>query len=294
MMVGMKTFQRKKSQLQRILRLANKTVIPDNRFGDRLFSYLAFIIDHKRLPSDSMTFNDVLYRIKTSEEILDPLRVFVSDKEFVKLYVKAVVGDEYNVPTLDIIRSVKDVDSYEFPANCCIKPTHASGRVIFRRNGEQVDREKIKTWFSVNYYRPGREANYKTLKPKVIVEPLIFGSSNVDDYKFFCFNGVPKIIQVDLDRYLEHRRKYFDADWNEQDFSIIYPKADTAVPKPENLPEMLSIAATLSKDFSFVRVDLYSDGKRLLVGEITHCAECVGGNFVPPSAEKIISNHVFR
>ena len=31
-----------------------------------------------------MVWNDVFYRIKTSDEILDPLRVFVSDKELVK------------------------------------------------------------------------------------------------------------------------------------------------------------------------------------------------------------------
>lgn len=267
--------------------------LPESRVGDRMFSYIMFVRFHKRLPSDARRYNDVLYKIKTSNEILDPLRVFVSDKEFVKLYVKAIVGDEYNVPTIDVIKSIEDVDAYEFPASCCIKPTHVSGRVVFRRNGEAVDRKKIKSWFSINYYRINREANYKMLRPKVIVEPLIFGSSNVEDYKIFCLKGVPKLIQVDVDRHIEHKRKYFDANWRELDFSIKYPRTEQTLARPDNFSEMLAVAAQLSKNFWFVRVDLYSDGSKLLVGEITHCADNADGRFTSAAAERMLSDYLF-
>jgi hypothetical protein len=267
--------------------------LPENRFGDRMAACIRFVRHHGRLPRNAMTYNDVLYRIKTSADILDPLRVFVSDKELVKLYVKAVVGDEYNVPTIDVIRKVEAVDTYEFPPDCCIKPTHASGRVILRRNGAPVDRPTIKSWFRINHYRIGREANYKTLEPKVIIEPLIFGSSNVEDYKIFCLNGVPRLIQVDVDRYIGHKRRYFDADWRDLDFSIKYPRSDKTVPRPPNLAAMLAIAAALSKHFGFVRIDLYSDGNQLLVGEITHVADNADGRFIPLAAEKIVSDFVF-
>jgi hypothetical protein len=83
---------------------------PENRTGDRLVSVIQFFRFHKRLPNKSMSYNDVLHRIKTGDELLDPLRIFVSDKEFLKLYVRAVVGDEYVVPTLDVIRSKAAVD----------------------------------------------------------------------------------------------------------------------------------------------------------------------------------------
>ncbi len=116
---------------------------------------------HRRWPGDALLWNDVRYRIKTSNEILDPLSVFVSDKEHGKHYVKAIVGDEHNVPT------------------------HASAEVILRRSGEPIDRERIKRWFALNYFA-GREINYRLLRPKVIVEPLIFDSDNVEDYKIFC------------------------------------------------------------------------------------------------------------
>ena len=43
----------------------------------------------------------------------------------------------------------------------------------------------IKRWFSSNYYNRSREANYKLLKPKIIVEELLFNDENIKDYKFF-------------------------------------------------------------------------------------------------------------
>jgi hypothetical protein len=128
----------------------------------------------------------------------------------------------------------------------------------------------------------------------VIVEPLLFGSSNVEDYKIFCVDGAPRIIQVDVDRYVGHKRKYFDADWTEQDFSIKYPRTDKILPRPSNLAEMLAVAARLSGDLWFVRVDLYSDGEKIYVGELTHCADNADGRFMPRAAEEIMSARLFR
>ena len=197
--------------------------LPHNRFGDNLYHRLLFFKKHGRWPGNQMLWNDVWYRIKTGDEILDPLRVFVSDKEHVKQYVRETVGDEYNVPTFAVLRSPAEVDAYEFPARCCIKPTQASAQVILRVDGEPIDRVRIKNWFNINYYYRGREINYRALEPKVIVEPLIFDSTNVDDFKVFCWKGVPRFVQQDFDRHSNHTRKIFDTQWNEQDFSIIYP-----------------------------------------------------------------------
>jgi len=268
--------------------------LPFNRLGDRIYSTLLFIECHERPPNSSLTFNDILFHIKISDEIIDPLRVFVSDKEFVKLYVKAVVGEQYNVPTIDVIRSVGTVDDYVFPSDCCIKPTQASGDLIIRRNGDQIDRNRIKRWFNINYYRKHREANYKTLKPKVIIEPLIFNNSNIEDYKFFCFNGVPKLIQVDIDRYIDHKRMFFDASWNELDFSISYPKANKQHNKPNNFLEMLDVATRLSAGFGFIRVDLYSDGTSCLLGEITNCHGSATERFIPLLGERKASDIIFN
>lgn len=267
--------------------------LPDTRAGDRLAALIRFVRLHGRLPTRATSYNDILYRIKTTDDILDPLRIFVSDKEFLKLYVKAVVGEEYNVRTLGVVRRREDVESYEFPPDCCIKPTHASGHVILRRDNALLDRDEIRSWFDLNHYYVGREANYRLLQPKIIIEPLIFEGADLEDYKIFCMNGAPRMIQVDLDRHIAHSRRYYDADWNELDFSIKYPRATRSVPRPENLAHMLEVAAALSKQFWFTRVDLYSNGRTLLVGELTHVPDNAGGRFIPPEAETAASERVF-
>ena len=195
------------------------SLIPKNRFGDKVFSYINFVTHHHRLPTQKLIFNDVLYQMKITDELCNPLRVFVSDKEFVKLYVKALLDDKYNVPTIAVLENENQIDSFDFPDACCIKATHASGLGIIRKNGEDLNRNEIKKWFSINYYRIGREANYKLLKPKVIVEPLVFNNSNVSDMRFFCFNGEPRFVLVDIDQYVNRTKKLFDTNWKELDFS---------------------------------------------------------------------------
>jgi hypothetical protein len=219
--------------------------------------------------------------------------VFVSDKDLVKIYIKATVGDEYNIPTIAVLHTPEQVDGFAFPDRCIIKPTHASAQYILRRQGEPIDRDHIKSWFRMNYYKAGREVNYKTLKPKVIVEPLAFDSSDLTDYRFFCVNGVPKLIQLDMDRHTRHTRKLFDPEWREHDFCILYPKSDRVIPKPDTLPEMLRVARALSAPFSFVRIDLYSDGRRVICGEITNVSANAGGIFNPLSSEKKASQILF-
>jgi hypothetical protein len=278
--------------LKRIFRLIRKR-IPENRLGDRIFSFFQFVLRHKRLPGKSPLFNDAYYRLKTSDELFDPLRVFVTDKEFLKIYVKSVIGGEYNVPTLAVLRNQLEVDRYEFPATCCIKPTHYARKVIIRKNGEPINLGEIKRWFSLNLYKVIREVNYKHLKPKVMVEPLVFGDANIMDYKIFCCQGTPRLIQTDIDSHTKHTRKYFDCNWKELDFSLCFERSHETLARPDNLDQMLAIAAKLSASFPLVRIDLYSDGKQCLVSEITNCHGNVAERFIPLDAEAAASRIIF-
>ncbi len=278
--------------LKKLYRLLLR-LIPENRLGDHFVALITFVRAHRRLPTNKLLFNDVLYKIKTSDEIIDPLRVFVSDKEFVKLFVRAVAGDQFNVPTIKVLHTIEEVKDYQFPPDCCIKPTHLSGKVILRRRNSPIDFEEIKLWFNNSFYHVNREANYKTLKPKVIVEPLIFNSDNLSDFKIFCYMGKPKLIQMDVDRRVEHTRKIFDLEWNEMPFSLGYLRSQRLLEKPKNLDTMLSVASSLSSHFNFVRIDLYSNSKECLVGEITNCHGNAGESFIPKSGEEIASNMIF-
>ena len=77
------------------------------------------------------------------------------------------------------------------------------------------------------------------------------------------------------------------------DFSVLYPKSEKGMEQPECLDQMLDLAARLSEDFEFVRVDFYTDGRNLLVGELTNCPENAGGVFIPANAEREASRIIF-
>jgi hypothetical protein len=266
---------------------------PKNRWGDKVVALYWFLRCHNRLPTNKPLINDVLYKLKTTDGILDPTRVFVSDKENVKLFVKAVLGEDRCAPTFAVLTTPEEIDAYDFPATCCIKPTQTSGPFILRKNGEDIDREEMKTWLSLNFYTDSREANYRLLKPKIIVEELLFDNKNIVDYKFFCFGGEPKAIQVDKGRDPNRQAARFDTQWTFQEGFIDYNPLEGVPKKPENLNQMLSAAAKLAPYFGLIRIDMYSDGNDFYIGEITNCDN--GGNYIykPDGAELKLSKMIF-
>jgi hypothetical protein len=268
---------------------------PRTPWGDQFISWVRFVAYQRRLPRPRrMWFNDVLYRIKTNGEILDPLRVFTSDKEWVKLYVRSTVGEQHNVPTLAVLRSPEACLRHDYPPRCVIKPTHMSGVVLLRRGGEPVDTATIASWFARSVYPGTREANYRPLRPKVIVEPFAFDDDSPSDYKVFCFRGQPRLIQVDRDRHTHHVRDFYDIAWRRQPLALKFPNGAAEVARPAALEKMLELARSLSKPFGdFVRVDFYVADLQVLVGEITHCHGNTEERFEPREAERLASELIF-
>lgn len=283
-----------------MLRLINKTkyilhkTLPYTDRSDFFINYLKFVIDHKRIPRNRKYFNDYLYRIKNTHEALDPLRQLVSDKHYMKLYVRAKVGEKYNIPTIKVFESFDELQKFDFPPNCCVKPTNASQEVILRKNNEPLDVSVTRKWFNLNYYEKTRERNYKYLKPKVIVEPLVFNSKDLTDYRIFCYKGKARLICIDIGKYSEYTRVFYDTSWNKQKFSLHYPLYKGHVKRPENLDEMINVAEALASEFNLIRIDLYSDGNSCLVGEITNCHAAASQSFIPLSSEKIASAIIFQ
>lgn len=278
--------------IKRLHRLFTK-LLPYNDSCDFLINYLHFLMSHKRFPKDRMFFNDVLYKIKNSDEMLNPIRQFVSDKYLVKDYVRSKVGEKFNVPTIAIFNSFEDLKKFNFPENCCIKPTQASQAVILRKNNDPIDIDQTEHWFDLNYYKKTRERNYKYLIPKVIVEPLIFNSTDLMDYRFYCYNGQVKLICIDIGKFSSYQRVFYTTDWKKQNFSLHYPLYEGDLDKPSNLDEMITVAEKLSQDLNFVRIDLYSNGNECLVGEITNCHAAASQRFVPLNSEEVASKIIF-
>jgi hypothetical protein len=204
------------------------------------------------------------------------------------------VGNAYNVPTFAVLKSPEDVQEYEFPASCCIKPTHGCGQVILRHADVGIDINEIQSWFDANQYDNGRERNYRYLRPKVIVEALVFDQAGADDYKIFCYNGRAKAIQLNSSRFSQHTLNLFDTKWQDLNISMNAVRSDEVIKKPANLSEMLEVAEKLSVEFDgLVRIDLYSNGDECRVGEITNVSNNAQGRFSTSTAEASFSKLLF-
>ena len=279
------------------LRTVLGIILPKNKLGDKIYSFLNFIVNHHgRFPRNRMLFNDYMYKLKISDEITNPLRVFITDKEFAKIYIRSVIGDEFNVPTFKILETYEEVLSYKFPSECVIKPTHMSGSIIIKKEKDDVDLKKIKKWFSMNFYKRARETNYKTLIPKIIVEEIVFGDKNLWDYKFLCYKGMPKLIQIDHDRYVNHKLTLLTPNWIKQNYSITFEQYEGKIDKPINLYAMLSTVTKLAKstNLDFIRIDTYTNNKKFFIGELTNIHGNAAETFYPSSGELSATKIIFE
>lgn len=278
------------------LSLAALNCLPKGRLWRKWKATLQFKRFQRRLPDPtSQLFNDYLFRMKTSSALESPLRVLVTDKEFLKLFVKGAVGDEYNVRSFAVLHDFDELAAYHFPDRCCIKATHGSGQVVLRRSGEALDREAIGRWLQNSHYIRSGELNYRTLQPKIIVEELAFDSDNVVEYKIFCFNGTPRAILVVLNRFHGIQRLVFDCDWRRADvrFRSSTGHEDTCS-RPATLTKMKDLAGRLSAFFEgLVRIDLYTDGEQVLVSEITNCHQGANETFFSNEDERRLSEMLF-
>ena len=273
-----------------LLRLIPKRLLPRNTKGDREFCRRRFVRRQRRHPNlrNPRRFTDRLYGLKVDGSLSDPLYQFVTDKEFAKQYIESAVGPGYAPETYRVLRNAGDVRAFVPDiAPCVLKPTHLSGPAIFHNAPEEPpDRRTLLEWLNEERYSATREANYRHLRPKVIVEEFLSedGVSVPKDYKLFCFHGVPKLIQVDSNRFGEHTRNFYDIGWSRLPVTFRYPSGPEDR-RPHMLEEMLSVAKRLACRFFFVRVDLYSSQAGVRVGELTFCPEGADAILLPPVAD---------
>lgn len=201
------------------------------------------------------------------------------DKYSVREYV-ASKGLEHTLTDLyGVYDKFSDIRIENLPNQFVIKTTNGGGGinlVICRnKNNFSIDDSKklINEWMVPKKIGGGREWAYYGLKPKIIIEKYLVNEKNpeagISDYKFFCFNGKPKFLVVDIDRYIDHKRNFYDTKWNYIDVESDCPNFGDTINKPEGLEEMLKVATSLSEDFPFVRVDLYYVNNKVLFGEMT-------------------------
>lgn len=220
------------------------------------------------------TYNEKIQWLKLYDH--NPLFPKLIDKYEVKKYIAAKIGKEYIIPTYGVWNKWEDIDFESLPNQFVLKCTHDSGSVVICDDKNNFDfvnaRERINKSLNYNHYKAFREWAYKDISHRIIAEQYIKNSitSDLMDYKFFCFDGHVQIVEVDFDRFINHKRNLYTKSWEFINETINYPNDKNKVLiKPKELNKMIEIAEKLSTSIRHVRVDLYLANDNIYFGELT-------------------------
>ena len=221
------------------------------------------------------------------------------DKYAVRNYIRDKIGEEYLIPLHGKWDRVEDVDFESLPNQFVLKCNHDSGSVIACYDKSKFDidaaKKKLKKCLSNGTYWYTREWPYKNIKPCIIAEKYMEDETyhELRDYKFFCFDGVPKAMFIATERLNPDKPTafdFFDMDFNHLPIKQGHPNADKIPDKPHNFEEMKELAKVLSEGFPHVRVDLYEINGKVYFGELTFYHFGGVEPFVPDEWDEMFGN----
>lgn len=232
------------------------------------------------------TYNEKLQWLKLND--IHPEYSKMVDKYEAKEYVRSIIGDEHIIPTLNVWNSWEEIDFSNLPEKFVLKTTHDSGGVaVCKDKSEKTLREakkKICKSLKHNYFYEHREYPYKDIKPRIIAEQFMVDESGTElkDYKFFCFDGEPKMLLIVSGRGEDQRQDFYD-----MNFELLpvqrkeHPNSRVTRDVPQNFGKMINLSKILSGGISHVRVDLYDINGRIYFGELTFFSGSGNIPFVP-------------
>lgn len=225
----------------------------------------------------------------------DPLMQRVANKYTVRDYISET---GYGCLLNDLIGVYTDVGQIDFdklPDQFVLKGTHGSGFNIIVKDKSRLNRRHAKmmmrSWLNQHIAWSGREWVYEKMPRHIIAEKYLEDETGeLRDYKFYCFNGTPAFMQLEVGRGTDHNtRNFYDMDWQLMPFGKELPhNPDINVLRPVMFEEMKRIAADLSKPFQYVRVDLYQVGNKVYFGELTFFPAGGAPDFVPAEYDEIV------
>lgn len=258
--------RRRRVLKQALLRLP----LPTQRRGQYLLAHGRFL--HLRSPrrwSEKINWRMVYDR--------RDLIAMTCDKQASKAYVERTAAPG----TVRLPRTVwcgddpSELARVDWPPRWALKPNHGSGTVVMgtgRPDPELLGelRSAAQRWLTDGGPEQWGEWGYGQARHLVLVEEALPGTTaaGLTDYKFFVADGRIRLVQVDVDRFTCHRRRFYTADWEPLDDRCDLPLAPV-VAAPANLSRMVAVATTLGAAFDFIRVDLYDTAGDVWFGELT-------------------------
>lgn len=205
------------------------------------------------------------------------VKALCADKYLVREFIEQQGYADILIPLLGVWKDAKDIDFENLPEKFALKCNHGCAMNILVTNKSKLDQsdavKQLNEWLKTDMGKISGEQHYSKIKPMVVAEAFLPVEREIDvvDYKIHCFNGEPKFIGVCYDRDpITHSSKglIYSPQW-ERMMILQDDDASLSYPQPKHLKEMLEIAKKLSKDFPYVRVDLYDIKDQMFFGELT-------------------------
>ena len=235
----------------------------------RFKKYLGYDIEFDKEPE---TFNQKIQFRKLYDN--NPLYSTCSDKYRVREYIKEKIGEEYLVPLYLVTDKLTEEQWDKLPNSFVAKANHDSGTVKIIKDKNKVDKKKIIRELNMSlkfdYGVLSLEKYYSDIPRKIIIEKYL--EDEIIDYKFLCFNGKVEMLFLCLNRNTTGLNvDFYSKEWQKLPFERHYKSSNKILEKPSNYEKMLGISEELSKEFDFVRVDLYEINNKIYFGELTFC-----------------------
>lgn len=251
-------------------------------------------------------FNEKLQWLKIYDQ--NPRYVDLVDKIKAKEIVGDIIGKEHIIPNLGEWNRFEDIDFDTLPDQFVLKCSHDSGGLAVCRDKSKFDIDKarqiINKSLKRNFYYLGREWPYKGVHPRILAEKFMTESASLEDdigkstveigltdYKFYCFNGVPKFLYISkgLEDHTTALMTFVTMDWKIAPFQRTDFAGFKELPKkPEHYDEMVEYATKLSEGIPFVRVDLYEIQNTVYFSEMTFSPSSGYALFSPGEWENTI------
>lgn len=221
------------------------------------------------------TFNEKLQWLKIYYR--RPELTTMVDKYSVKEYVASKIGIQYVAKLLGVWDRPEDIDLNSLPTKFVLKTTFGGGGyIIICKDKQSFDLpkaiSKLKSQMKLNLYMDLCEWPYKNVKKRIIAEELLEPDNEdqqITDFKFFCFNGEPKIMYISDDGAAEPHTDFYDMQGRHLNLQMRDPNSINVPSLPDTFEEMKILAAKLSENIPFVRVDFYNSKGCVYFGELT-------------------------
>lgn len=247
---------------------------------------------HLREPQ---TFNEKLQWLKLYWR--DDLLTRCADKYQVRDFVAERTSPQILKSVYGLYERAEDIDWSQLPDSFIFKVTHGSGQNIKCHDLNQLDKiaccRVLDRYLRNNHYYYAREWGYKNIPPRILCEELLQGDEPLYDYNFFCYYGLPRVVEVVCEYPSSRHAMMYDMDWNIVP-RIYRQSSPFSMPleKPAHFAQMEDIACRLSQDFPFVRIDLQYFNGRVYFGEMTFYPLAGIAVFDPSSLDRDLGSYL--